>query len=124
MTTTHVEHEDDYTERVAPVRTGYTDPHEPTGSELETRILDALATARRRRTALGDRDDNSHKWRMYHRKLRDGTIAWYAHQPVNMAGTDKPHFTGQTGTPQKAYFSFSGLDALAQLQLALAKAAA
>lgn len=36
----HAEHPDDETERVHPAPVGYVDPHEPTGSDAETAVVE------------------------------------------------------------------------------------
>lgn len=64
----HIEHPEDTTEHEVGVVVGYTDPHEVTGSELETEPL-----AEDPHIPVGAR---WHRWRLY----RDGDY-WCARQP-------------------------------------------
>lgn len=69
----HIEHPEDHTEREVGVIIGYTDPHEQTGSELETEPLDMTP-----HIPIGKR---KHRWRMW----RDEFGRWNARQPEDIA---------------------------------------
>jgi hypothetical protein len=102
----HQEHPEDVTEFVPRPATGYTDPHETTGSEAETTVVPI-------RGRFG-------KWRMW---CEDGW--WIAIQPLEIDGEEtEPLFRNHKGEPEHAFASRDGRRVLTELQLALAKAAA
>jgi hypothetical protein len=109
MTNVHTEYPEDTTGGLPVVPCPWCDPNEPTGSDNET---EPLATVRELRPIV----ERTEKWRLYKSEPIPGRAFWYALQPATL---DQAYFRTGYGTTAKTY-----PEALRELQLALAKAAA